>query len=328
MRVPHRAVVCVRLSLLRPGISERELECADRRLPVMAWTPHFARPVRPPTRTPTRPMCCRVGDVVRADISACLDGLGDLTCCATVGPPSGSRGLPSATRRRAADEVCARDPVEVEPGGARDPRDAPGPRRGAFASVPGMIGGLAIHEPPFLVPRGSDAARPWDDLHGRAGLYRSEAFASRTTWSFATAHPRRCQRFRSSSSSSRASTFPQAFPHVQGGSSERHENHRPQQGRESRPARRSVGRSRGRLLDRASARTVAMATHQANVKAVAFFGFAAANSFAQATWAGVKQAAKQAGVTAKRNSTRRRRSCRFRMRDYLWSVPGIRRPGQ
>jgi len=38
---------------------------------------------------------------------------------------------------------------------------------------------------------------------------------------------------------------------------------------------------------------------QGNVKAVAFFGFAAANSFAQATWAGVKQAAKKYGVTAK-----------------------------
>ena len=49
----------------------------------------------------------------------------------------------------------------------------------------------------------------------------------------------------------------------------------------------------------ASAKPDRTATHQANVKAVAFFGFAAANSFAQATWAGVKQAAKQAGVTAK-----------------------------
>jgi ribose transport system substrate-binding protein len=35
------------------------------------------------------------------------------------------------------------------------------------------------------------------------------------------------------------------------------------------------------------------------VKAIAFFGFAAANSFAQATWAGVQQTAKQNGVTAK-----------------------------
>lgn len=37
----------------------------------------------------------------------------------------------------------------------------------------------------------------------------------------------------------------------------------------------------------------------AKVKAIAFFGFAAANSFAQATWAGVQQAAKANGVTAK-----------------------------
>jgi ribose transport system substrate-binding protein len=39
--------------------------------------------------------------------------------------------------------------------------------------------------------------------------------------------------------------------------------------------------------------------HQGKVKAVAFFGFAAANSFAQATWSGVKQAAKAQGVSAK-----------------------------
>ena len=51
-------------------------------------------------------------------------------------------------------------------------------------------------------------------------------------------------------------------------------------------------RRRERQADRAAAQ-------QGKVKAVAFFGFAAANSFAQATWAGVKQAAEQAGVTAK-----------------------------
>jgi ribose transport system substrate-binding protein len=41
------------------------------------------------------------------------------------------------------------------------------------------------------------------------------------------------------------------------------------------------------------------AAKQANVKAIAFFGFAAANSFAQATWAGVKQTAAKNHVTAK-----------------------------
>ncbi len=49
----------------------------------------------------------------------------------------------------------------------------------------------------------------------------------------------------------------------------------------------------------ADARTQRSSSHQANVKAVAFFGFAAANSFAQATWAGVKKAAAAAHVTAK-----------------------------
>ena len=41
------------------------------------------------------------------------------------------------------------------------------------------------------------------------------------------------------------------------------------------------------------------AAQQAKVKAIAFFGFAAANSFAQATWAGVKQTAKKNHVSAK-----------------------------
>jgi ribose transport system substrate-binding protein len=41
------------------------------------------------------------------------------------------------------------------------------------------------------------------------------------------------------------------------------------------------------------------AAQQGKVKAVAFFGFAASNSFAQATWAGVKEAAAQAHVKTK-----------------------------
>jgi ribose transport system substrate-binding protein len=49
----------------------------------------------------------------------------------------------------------------------------------------------------------------------------------------------------------------------------------------------------------ANARPDRAQASQGNVKAVAFFGFAAANSFAQATWAGVKQAAAKAGVKTK-----------------------------
>lgn len=41
------------------------------------------------------------------------------------------------------------------------------------------------------------------------------------------------------------------------------------------------------------------AARQGKVKAIAFFGFAAANSFAQATWAGVQQTAKKNHVSAK-----------------------------
>jgi ribose transport system substrate-binding protein len=49
----------------------------------------------------------------------------------------------------------------------------------------------------------------------------------------------------------------------------------------------------------AGAQTRTPAKQQGKVKAIAFFGFAAANSFAQATWKGVQQAAKQNGVSAK-----------------------------
>lgn len=49
----------------------------------------------------------------------------------------------------------------------------------------------------------------------------------------------------------------------------------------------------------AGAQTSRTAKEQGNVKAVAFFGFAAANSFAQATWAGVKQTAAKNHVKAK-----------------------------
>jgi ribose transport system substrate-binding protein len=49
----------------------------------------------------------------------------------------------------------------------------------------------------------------------------------------------------------------------------------------------------------ASAQRSAPTAAHAKVKAVAFFGFAAANSFAQATWAGVKQTAAKNNVTAK-----------------------------
>jgi ribose transport system substrate-binding protein len=49
----------------------------------------------------------------------------------------------------------------------------------------------------------------------------------------------------------------------------------------------------------ASAQPTKTTTSQGKVKSIAFFGFAAANSFAQATWAGVQESAKKNGVSAK-----------------------------
>src|SRR5919201_2963366 len=45
--------------------------------------------------------------------------------------------------------------------------------------------------------------------------------------------------------------------------------------------------------------TAACPVKNTKVKKVAFFGFAAANSFAQATWSGVQQAAKACNASAK-----------------------------
>lgn len=49
----------------------------------------------------------------------------------------------------------------------------------------------------------------------------------------------------------------------------------------------------------AGAQTTRPTAAQGKVKAIAFFGFAAANSFAQATWAGVRETAKKNHVSAK-----------------------------
>src|SRR5579871_2056053 len=48
-----------------------------------------------------------------------------------------------------------------------------------------------------------------------------------------------------------------------------------------------------------SSSSAACPVSNGKVKSIAFFGFAAANSFAQATWKGVQQMAKDCGASAK-----------------------------
>jgi Xaa-Pro dipeptidase len=99
----------------------------------------------------------RRGDVVCADLSACLDGYwGDLTRCATVGAPSewATSAWQVVFEAQQAANAAAQPGV---PG-----RDVDAAQRrivgaasdlGAVLHGAGHAIGLSIHEPPFLVPR-------------------------------------------------------------------------------------------------------------------------------------------------------------------------------
>jgi Xaa-Pro dipeptidase len=117
------------------------------------------------------------GDVVCADLSACLDGYwGDLTRCATVGPPSewaskswqvvfeaqqaaNAAAQPGATGR----EVDAAQRTLIEAAGDL----------GACLHGAGHAIGLSIHEPPFLVPRWTDPLPEGAVLTIEPGLYKA-----------------------------------------------------------------------------------------------------------------------------------------------------------
>jgi Xaa-Pro dipeptidase len=98
----------------------------------------------------------RRGDIVCADVSACLDGYwGDLTRCATVGAPSDWAQQAWALTR----EAQARAIAACRPGTpARDVDAAQGTVIGSRPDLGGALHGaghaigLALHEPPFLVP--------------------------------------------------------------------------------------------------------------------------------------------------------------------------------
>ncbi|MHB8470571.1 MAG: M24 family metallopeptidase [Gaiellaceae bacterium] len=103
------------------------------------------------------PRQLRGGDVVCADVSACLDGYwGDLTRCATVGPASEWAQQTWEVVREAhaaAIDACrpgtpARD-VDLAQRRIVESR----PELGRCLHGAGHAIGLAVHEPPFLVPR-------------------------------------------------------------------------------------------------------------------------------------------------------------------------------
>jgi Xaa-Pro dipeptidase len=167
---------------LRPGITERELNGhvasflrdngATDSHPLVLFGENAANPHADPTDRELRE-----GDVVCADISACLDGYwGDLTRCATVGPPSDwAREVWMLVRdaQAASIAVCtpgtpARD-VEAAEREVLETR----PDLGDVLHGAGHAIGLAIHEPPFLVPRVATPLAPGMIFTVEPGLYRA-----------------------------------------------------------------------------------------------------------------------------------------------------------
>lgn len=99
----------------------------------------------------------RCGDVVCADLSACLDGYwGDLTRCATAGPASGwAREAWEVVQQAqaAAIERCRVGSTGRDVDAAQRRLVESRPDLGRCLHGAGHAIGMAIHEPPFLVPR-------------------------------------------------------------------------------------------------------------------------------------------------------------------------------
>lgn len=118
----------------------------------------------------------RAGDVVCADLSACLDGYwGDLTRCATV-------GAPSEWARRAWEVVLEAQRAAIaaaQPGASGREVDLAQRRivesageLGECLHGAGHAIGLSIHEPPFLVPRAHEPLPQGAVLTIEPGIYR------------------------------------------------------------------------------------------------------------------------------------------------------------
>ena len=99
----------------------------------------------------------REGDVICADLSACLDGYwGDLTRCATVGPAGDwARRTWEVVRdaQAAAIDACRVGVPARDVDAAQRRIVEAAPELGQCLHGAGHAIGLAVHEPPFLVPR-------------------------------------------------------------------------------------------------------------------------------------------------------------------------------
>ena len=176
------AALAAMFAELRPGAVERAVNArvesflreqgATAAHPLVLFGPDAANPHGEPGARELQ-----AGDVVCADISACLDGYwGDLTRCATVGPPS-------EWARAAWETVRAAQAAAIDacrPG--RTARDVDRAQRAVVESHPdlgaclhgaGHAIGLAVHEPPFLVPRIDTPLQERMIFTIEPGLYRA-----------------------------------------------------------------------------------------------------------------------------------------------------------
>jgi Xaa-Pro dipeptidase len=118
----------------------------------------------------------RAGDVVCADLSACLDGYwGDLTRCATVGPPGDwARAAWAVVRKAQAAAIEAArvgtPASEVDLAQRRIVEAAP--QLGECLHGAGHAIGMAVHEPPFLVPRVDEPLAEGVVLTIEPGIYK------------------------------------------------------------------------------------------------------------------------------------------------------------
>jgi Xaa-Pro dipeptidase len=150
---------------LRPGDVEREVNArVDFRLrargatdthPLILFGPNGAKPHSAPGDR-----ALAAGDVVVADVSACIEGYwGDLTRCATVGPPGDWARAAWAVVRDAQQAAIAATRTGASAGDVDAAQRAvveAHPELGACLHGAGHAIGGEIHEPPFLVP-GADA---------------------------------------------------------------------------------------------------------------------------------------------------------------------------
>jgi Xaa-Pro dipeptidase len=167
---------------LSPGVAEHALNArvegwlreqgATGAHPLILFGENAANPHADPG-----PRELRQGDVVCADLSACLDGYwGDLTRCATVGAPS--EWARSAWQVVLQAQKAAN--AAAQPGAPG--RDVDAAQRqiveaaselGACLHGAGHAIGLSIHEPPFLVPRAHEPLPERAVLTIEPGIYRA-----------------------------------------------------------------------------------------------------------------------------------------------------------